>query len=420
MAALPASPPVPTETRSRHRPWAVLASGAYRKLWLGVSLSLFGDFFNYIAMAWLVLQLTGSSLALGAVLTVQAVPRGLLMLVGGALADHLSARLTMAASMALRVACAGPLALLVLMHHVEMWELYAFAAVFGVVSAFFYPSQGAILPRIVADEMLEAGNALMNITRQVSVVVGPALAGLMVAALGSGWAFATDALCFAIGAAVILWLPSTPRPATGVAAQRRPGLAGQIGAGIRYAWNDVGIRTALLVIAGIDFAANGAFEVGLPTLAHGRFAAGASGLGILFGAFGLGATAGAAGAGMIRMPVRMGWLIIGIVFWFAICIGLTGIVPTLAPATVVMAICGIATGVINTYGVTWLQRRTLAEMQGRVMSLVMLASVGLTPVSFAFAGAIAQVSPTYLFVGAGVLLLMAAAVAASSRTVRSL
>ncbi len=417
---MPATPSTTVETpKARMRPWAVFRSGPYRKLWLAFSLSAFGDFFNYIAMAWLVLQLTGSSLALGAVLTVQAVPRGLLMLVGGALADRISARLTMASSMGLRVLCAGPLAVLVLSHHVQMWEVYFFAATFGVVSAFFYPSQGAILPRIVTDELLEAGNAVMNVTRQLSVIVGPALAGVMVAALGPGWAFATDAACFGIGMLIVLWLPAVAA-APADANPKRVGLAGQIGDGIRYAWNNVGIRTVLLVIATVDFAANGAFEVGLPTLAHGRFAAGASGLGILFGAFGLGATLGALGAGMFRMPERMGWLIIGVVGWFGVCIGLTGLVPSLPPATAVMAVCGIATGVINTYGVTWLQRRTLPAMQGRVMSLVMLASVGLTPVSFAIAGAIAELSPTVLFVGAAAMLLLATGFAASSRTVRAL
>ncbi len=420
MDSTPAAPSVSVEApKPRIRPWAVFASVPYRKLWLASTLSLFGDFFNYIAMAWLVLQLTGSSLALGAVLTVQAVPRGLLMLVGGALADRLSARLTMASSMALRVVCAGPLAILVLTHNVQMWEVYFFAATFGVVSAFFYPSQGAILPRIVPDHMLEAGNATMNVTRQLSVILGPALAGVMVAAFGSGWAFATDTACFALGMLVTLWLPAIPI-ATADAKSKAAGLAGQIGDGIRYAWSNVGIRTVLLVIATVDFAANGAFEVGLPTLAHGRFAAGASGLGILFGAFGLGATLGAAGAGMFRMPERMGWLTIGIVGWFGVCIGLTGLVPSLLPATAVMAVCGIATGVTNTYGVTWLQRRTIPAMQGRVMSLVMLASVGLTPVSFAVAGAIAQVNPTLLFVGAAAMLLLATGVAASSRTVRAL
>src|SRR5712691_13093748 len=104
----PAAPSV------RPRPWTVFASGPFRKLWVATTLSLFGDFFSYIAMAWLVLQLTGSSLALGSVLVAQALPRAVLMVVGGALADRLSARLTMLASMGLRAVVVAPLALVVL------------------------------------------------------------------------------------------------------------------------------------------------------------------------------------------------------------------------------------------------------------------------------------------------------------------
>src|SRR5438128_11000281 len=85
-----------------------------------------------------------------------------------------------------------------------------------------------------------------------------------------------------------------------------------------------------------------------------------------------------------------------------------------------MAISGIATGVINTYGVSWLQRRTDPTMQGRVMSLVMLASVGLVPISLAVSGAIAEVNPTLLFVIAGGLILAATAGAAARRTVGAL
>ncbi len=105
------------------RPWTVFASPAFRKLWVATSLSLFGDFFSYIALAWLVLELTGSSLALGAVLVVQAVPRALLMVVGGALADRFSPRLTMLASMGLRAAFVAPLAVLVITGRVQMWEV---------------------------------------------------------------------------------------------------------------------------------------------------------------------------------------------------------------------------------------------------------------------------------------------------------
>jgi len=380
---------------------------------------LFGDFFSYIALAWLVLQLTGSSLALGTVLVVQALPRAVLMAVGGALADRLSPRLTMLGSMALRATVVAPLALLVLTGRVQMWEVYAMAVVFGVVDAFFMPARQSILPKVVADHELEPGNAVLNVTAQISVIIGPVLGGVIVAVFGTGWAFAGDAACFALGFLLILWLPAARR-ATAGAAHPDGGLGGQIAAGFRYAWADVGLRVTLIVIAVVDFAANGALGVGLPTLAHGRFAAGATGFGILFGAWGVGATAGALGAGFLPPPKRFGWLIVGLCVWLGIGITGVGLVPALLPAALLMGFSGISTGVVNTYAISWLQRRTDPSMQGRVMSLVMLASMGLTPVAYAASGAIANLNPTLLFVIAGGMILLCAAGTAASRTVRSL
>jgi hypothetical protein len=411
--------PPPAVDTSRPRPWTVFSSGSFRKLWVATTLSLFGDFFSYIAMAWLVLQLTGSSLALGTVLVVQALPRAALMVVGGALADRLSSRLTMLGSMGLRAVVVAPLAVLVLAGRVQMWEVYGIAVVFGIVDAFFMPARSSILPRVVADHELEPGNAVLNVTAQTSVILGPVLGGLIVAVLGIGWAFAGDAACFAIGFLFILWLPAAARAGAGEA-HPDGGLGGQIVAGFRYAWANIGIRVTLIVIAIVDFAANGALGVGIPTLAHGRFAAGATGLGILLSAWGVGATAGALGSGFVPPPKRFGWLIVVLCAWLGVGIGAVGLQPSLIPAALLMGFSGIGTGVVNTYAVSWLQRRIDTAMQGRVMSLVMLASMGLTPLAYAASGAIADVNPTLLFLIAGGMMLLCAAGTAASRSVRSL
>ena len=411
--------PPPIAGPPRPRPWTVLSSGPFRKLWVGSALSLFGDFFSYVAMAWLVLQLTGSSLALGTVLVVQALPRAVLMVVGGALADRFSPRVTMLGSMGLRAAFVAPLAVLVVTGRVQMWEVYGIAVVFGVVDAFFMPARASILPRVIAGNELEAGNAVLNVTAQVSVILGPVVGGLIVAAYGIGWAFAADAACFVVGFVLILWMPASTR-AGPADAHPDGGLGGQIAAGLRYAWADTGIRVTLIAIAVIDFGANGALGVGLPTLAHGRFGAGAAGLGILLGAWGVGATAGAVAAGFVSPPNRFGWLIVTLCVWLGLGLGAIGVMPSLVPATLLMGLSGIGTGVINTYGVSWLQRRTDPAMQGRVMSIVMLASMGLTPLSYAVSGAITEVNPTLLFLIAGGMMLACGAGTAASRQVRSL
>lgn len=403
---------------TRPRPWTVFASGPFRNLWAATTLSLFGDFFSMVAIAWLVLQLTGSSLALGSVLIAGAIPRAALMVVGGAFADRLSPRVTMLASMSLRAALVAPLAVLVITGLVQMWEVYAISLVYGVVSAFYLPAKGSIMPRIVADNELEPANAVQNVTLQAAAILGPALAGVVIAATGTGWAFAADAACFALGSVFLMLLPSAPQAAK-TDGQAGRNIGGQILAGVRYVWADVGIRAILVVIAVIDFAAAGALEVGLPTLAHDRYGVGATGLGVVLGAWGVGATIGAAGAGFIPAPKRIGLMLIGVCIWIGVGIAVVGLLPSLIPAAVTMALCGISTGAINTYGISWLQRRVEAAMQGRVMALAMTASMGLAPVAFALSGVIAEMSTTLLFVAAGALIMLAGAGAAASRTVRS-
>jgi hypothetical protein len=112
-------------------------------------------------------------------------------------------------------------------------------------------------------------------------------------------------------------------------------------------------------------------------------------------------------------------MLIGVCVWIGVGIAVVGVLPTLVPAAVTMAVCGISTGAINTYGISWLQRRVEPAMQGRVMALVMTASMGLAPVALALAGVIAELNTTLLFVAAGALIVLAGAGAAVSRTLRA-
>jgi hypothetical protein len=113
-------------------------------------------------------------------------------------------------------------------------------------------------------------------------------------------------------------------------------------------------------------------------------------------------------------------LIVVLCLWLGAGLAIVGELPALQPAATVKAVTGIGTGVVNTYGISWLQRRTDRQMQGRVMSLVMLASMDLTPIAYAISGAVAEVNVTVLFLAAGGMALLCGIGAAASRSVRSL
>src|SRR5215813_1246430 len=127
--------------------WGLLGRGRFLALWAGQLTGVIGDSFNYIAVAWLVLQLTGSSVALGAILTSAAVPRALLILIGGAVNDRLSPRLTMVLSGLVRAVVMGVLAALTLAHAVTLPELFIGSFLIAALSAFFIPAPPPLLPR---------------------------------------------------------------------------------------------------------------------------------------------------------------------------------------------------------------------------------------------------------------------------------
>ena len=149
---------------------------------MGESISVFGNFFMLIALAWVVLEATGSGLALGTVMMAAAIPRAVFMLFGGVVSDRLSPRLVMLVSNTAQGVLVALLAFLVFAGTVELWHLYILMVIFGIVGAFFLPAMMTMIPRLVSKDRLEAANSLVIATSQLSAFIGPASAGFVVAA----------------------------------------------------------------------------------------------------------------------------------------------------------------------------------------------------------------------------------------------
>lgn len=414
---------------SRLTMFSALALRDYRLLWTGQTISLIGDQFYYVALAWLTLQLTGSALALGGVLTAAAVPRGVLMLAGGAISDRFSPRLLMLGSDVLRCVLVAAQAALVLAGSAHLWQLYVLAITFGVVDALFYPAVGAIVPMIVDEERLPSSAALQQITQRGSVFIGPAIAGVLIAAGGSvrgnGVAFAVDAVSFGLSTLTLALMRGGVRQTRDMEKSAEAETAGEgllrsIRSGLRYAWQDPVIRTLLIVVAGLDVTLNAVFGVGLPLLAKTHFAGGAAALGSMDSAFGAGALIGIAIAGSIAVPRRRGLVLVGVTAGFGLGTLAMPLMPNLPAALAVILLAAIGSGLINVLLIPWLQTRTDPSMYGRVNSLFMLASIGLTPLSYALAGWVAAFNLLALFIGGSLLILGTAAFALTSRAVRTI
>ena len=390
----------------------------FRAVWLGETVSMLGDQFYLVALPWLTLALTGSSLALGLVLMSAAVPRAALMLVGGALSDRHDPRTIMIASSAARAGLVGVLAALVWTDAVQLWHLYLLGVGFGAADAFFQPAALALVPRLVPEDRLEASNALVMGSMAVTGMVGPALAGVAIAAAGSALGFGIDAATFAFAVVTLLVVRRAASRHPGNAERDSVGALGAVMAGLRYAGADAQMRTVLLAVMVINFAVVGPFFVGLPALVE-SFEGGAAAYGFVLAAFGAAALIGAIVAGTIGDRARMSIVVPGTSIGLAFGMILIGLAPNVWTTTLAAIPLGAGVGALQVAGMAWLQRRSDPAFLGRVMSLVMFAVMGLTPLSYAIAGAVAESGIQLLFIGAGASLIPLAAVTSLSPAWRS-
>ena len=187
-----------------------LAAREFRLLFLGRPVSFFGNALAPIALAFAVLELTGSKSDLGLVLAARTLPQVLFLLVGGVWADRLPRHRVMVGSSLLSGASQGVLALLLITHEAELWHLVALSAANGSASAFFFPASSGVIPQTVEPALLQQANALLRLALNATWIGGAAVGGLFVAGFGPGWAVALDAATFGLGAIFIglMRLPS--------------------------------------------------------------------------------------------------------------------------------------------------------------------------------------------------------------------
>jgi MFS family permease len=406
-----------------------LATSDFRLLWIGQSISMFGDQFHLVALPWLALYLTGSSLALSSILIVTATTRALFQLFGGALSDRFSPRSLMLISNIVRAVVSGVLTTLVLLDVAQLWHLYILAAIFGLVDALFFPAYMSIIPMLVVDEHLQAGNAVLRGTSRFMALVGPALAGAVIWKIGMGVAFAVNAITFAIGALMLWPMKQGKRVSAAVDGgevakkeeAEKEGLFTSIVEGLRYAWQHRLIRALLLFISAFEFSYAGIGGVGLPALAKNRFGeeGGASALGWMLSAFGGGMLMGMLLGGSIKVTKRRGLVLIGLIFLIGVGFIMLGFVSHVVTAGLVLAFVGVGGGISSIILMAWVQERTEPRMMGRVMGLFMLGISLLEPISFAIAGLLGDHNLKLLFVGSGIISLLTAVISLTSRTLRT-
>ena len=356
----------------------------FRNVFVAQSISVFGDGITPVALTFAVLDLTGSGTDLGLVLAAQSLPLAGLALVGGVWADRLPRALLMMGSDLVRAAVQTIAALLLLTGTAQIWQLAVLAALHGAAEAFFRPAAGAILPQIVPAPRLQQANALMGMSDNFGWMVGPAVAGMLVAVIGAGGAIAIDAATFVISAA---FLATLHVPAV-VQTEAVKGFVRELRAG----WQEVKSRTwlwvMLLRVCLVLCIVVAPFQI-IGPLGLREQGYGAAAWGWLQAVFSGGMIVGALIALRYRPRRPM------------ITVALTGSTAVAAPLALaifgdpwalggVYGLRGIAVGVLVAIWNTTLQTQVAKESLGRVTAWDWMASLALWPAGLAVAGPLTQ------------------------------
>lgn len=391
-----------------------LANRNFRLLWLGETVSLFGDQFYIVALPWLVFEMTGSSLVFGTLLMAGGIPRAVLMLLGGVMTDRFSPRSVMIVSNLLRLIITVILILVIASQAAQLWMLFVIAICFGAVDAFFHPAYRAMMPLIVNETHLQASNSVMLGSTQFISIAGPGIAGVLVGSIGVLLSFVFDAFTFLFTSITLLLMRPPAAPAkTAAAGQAGGSILGEISEMLRFVLQNPPLRTLLLIIAAVNLLFTGPLVVGTATLGNVRFAEGSAAFGAMLSAFSIGMLTGTLVAGAVRtnkaglisllLVAAEGVIMIGVAY-----------APTLVIACGLWVLIGFGAGFGNVSVITLTQKLVTKAMMGRFMSLVALAEVGLAPISNALAGVFADINVTAMFIGAGLLLTITGLTAAAN------
>ncbi|HVN15727.1 MAG TPA: MFS transporter [Anaerolineales bacterium] len=377
-----------------YRPFALL--------WTGQTISRVGDGLYRIALAWWVLEKTGSATAMGTVLIFTSVPMLLFLLVGGVVVDRLPrARVMLVSDFALGIIVAV-VSVLAYTNLLEIWHIYVAGIVFGLAEAFFRPAYTAIVPDVTPREALTSANSLTALSQEVAGIGGPAIGAAIVAAGGTSLAFALDAVSFLISVGCLIGISALipaddgPRESTSVVRDVREGI------GVVRASPWLWITITMAAFANITLA--GPFSVTTPFLIKEHLHADVGSLGLVYSVFSFGSVAAAVWLGS-RLHVRKrGLLTYSVWLLSSMALAVIGVMPSVLGVAIAAFICGVGLSIGNLIWINTLQEMVPPKLLGRVSSIDSLGSFVFTPIGYGVSGwATDLIGPASVFILGGIL-----------------
>ncbi len=383
------------------RGFTALRHPNYRLFWIGQLVSLIGTWMQTVAQAWLVLQMTGSAVDLGIVSALQLLPVLLIGMFGGVFADRISKRRLLLTTQTFQMLLAAILGLLVSTGLVQIWHVYLLATLLGVANAFDMPTRQAFVVEMVGREDLMNAVALNSMQFNAARIIGPALAGISIAAIGVAGSFYANAISFVfvIGGLAMMrtdrFFAVEPAP--------RASVFGSLAEGCRYVLKTptVLVITALVGILGI-FAFN--MNVLVPLFAKNVLHSGAGGYGLLMAAMGAGSLLAALTAAFLQRT-RWDLLLGGAVVFCLFEIGFA-FSHMFWLSMLLLAVTGYGLITFFMSANTGVQQKAPDQLRGRVMGVYMTVNVGATPFGNVASGALASSfgAPFAMAVGAAAAL----------------
>jgi MFS family permease len=376
----------------------------YRLYFAGQVVSVSGSWMQRVAQAWLVYHLSGSGLALGVVTGLQFLPVLVAGAWGGVLADRFDKRRLLLLTQTAMGLLALALGLLTISGLVQLWMVYLLALALGVVTASDNPARQAFVMELVGRSHVMNAVSLNSAVFTLARIVGPAVAGLLINAVGTGWCFLVNALSFG-GVLVAL------------AAMRRQELLpwepsdrsrGGVLEGLRYAWSSLDLRVPLLLMAVVGTLALN-FSVILPLMASQTFHGDAGTYGLLFSTLGVGSLLGALITAGRREPSRR--LLLLSLLAFGLFMLAAAVAPSLWLELAMLVPLGVAAVIFQATSNSTLQVNTDPALRGRVMALYSVVFMGTTPIGAPIVGLVSQAAGPRAGLalgGAAVLLTVAA------------
>jgi hypothetical protein len=395
--------------------------------WLiGFGASVLADQVFFLSLTWAALQV-GTPAQVGLVLAAGSVPRLLILLIGGAIADRASPKRIIVGTDSGRAVVMALAAAVLMVGAMNTTGLIVVALLIGALDGLFLPAVGALPARIAPPHLMGRVAALRTVTQRLAMLVGGPLAGWMIFLYGASAAFWASAALFAISVVALALVstigsvtpPVVARSATAPVADEgasptapvEPGVFTRISEGLRTVRRDPVLPWLLLLIAGMNFGFAGPVTAGLPLLAA-QDGWGAKGAGLLLGGFGLGATVTGLGLVFVRRIPHAGWVAMASVSVMGVALTAAGLAQSLAGALVTTIVLGLASGVLGTVVHAMVLTTTPAAEIGRVMALVSLSVEGVVPLSFAATGVLAGlVGPEPVFFAGGGVILVTTALA---------